>query len=107
MHLVLAALFFFAILTLWVPAYWPVSVFQVGAFTLAAGAVVRAARAPTRLPYPLFALAFAVAWGLFQWAIGRTAYGFETQNDIVQWATYLAVCFTGFVLFQDRSVRRW
>ena len=107
MHLVLAALFYFAILTLWVPAYWPVSVFQVGAFTLAAGAAVRTARAPTRLPYPLLVLAFAVAWGLFQLATGRTAYGFETQNDIVQWATYLAVCFTGFALFQDRSVRRW
>ena len=29
MHVALAALFFFAILTLWVPAYWPVTVFQV------------------------------------------------------------------------------
>jgi O-antigen ligase len=106
MHWVLAALFYFAILTLWVPAYWPVSVFQAGVFALAAGAVVRGARAPIRLPYPLFALGFAVAWGLFQWATGRTAYGFDTRNDVVQWATYLAVCFTGFVLFQDRSARR-
>ena len=88
MHWVLAALFYFAILMLWVPAYWPVSVFQAGVFALAAGAVVRGARAPTRLPYPLFALGFAVAWGLFQWATGRTAYGFDTRNDVVQWATY-------------------
>src|SRR5580698_5435236 len=33
---VLAAVLFFGILTLWVPAYWPVTVFQVGVFTLAA-----------------------------------------------------------------------
>jgi O-antigen ligase len=107
MHLALAGLFFFAILTLWVPAYWPVTVFQIGVFTLAALAVVRAARSPLRLPYPVAPLAFAVAWGLFQWATGRTAYGFDTQNEIVQWATCLAVCFTGFVLFQNRSARRW
>jgi O-antigen ligase len=107
MHLVLAALFFFAILTLWVPAYWPVTVFQVGVFTLAAVAVVRAARSPIRLPYPMFPLAFAVSWGLFQWTTGRTAYAFDTQTDIVQWATYLAVFFTAYTIFQDQDARRW
>jgi hypothetical protein len=65
MHLVLAALFVFGILTLWVPAYWPVTVFQTGLFTLARCAAVRNARSPTRLPYPVFPLAFAVLWGLF------------------------------------------
>src|ERR1035438_238583 len=39
MHVAFAALFFFAILTLWVPGYWPVSVFQAGIFVLAARAV--------------------------------------------------------------------
>jgi O-antigen ligase len=107
MHLVLAALFFFAILTLWIPAYWPVTVFQVGVFTLAAVAVVRAARSPIRLPYPLFPLAFAVAWGLFQWTTGRTAYAFDTENDTVQWATLLAVFFTAYTIFQDQDARRW
>ena len=107
MHLVLAALFFFAILTLWVPAYWPVTIFQVGVFTLAAVGVIRAARSPMRLPYPLFPLAFAVVWGLFQWTTGRTAYAFDTQNDIVQWATLLAVFFTAYTLFQDQDARRW
>jgi hypothetical protein len=70
MHLVLAALFVFGILTLWVPAYWPVTVFQTGLFTLACCAAVRYARSPTRLPYPVFPLAFAVLWGLFQWTTG-------------------------------------
>ncbi|MBZ5723964.1 MAG: O-antigen ligase family protein [Acidobacteriia bacterium] len=107
MHLALAALFFFAILTLWVPAYWPVTVFQVGVFTLAAVAIVRAVPLPIRLPYPCFPLAFAVAWGLLQWTTGRTAYPFDTQTDIVQWSTYLAVFFTGFTFFQHREARRW
>ena len=73
MHLALAALFFFAILTLWVPAYWPVTVFQVGVFTLAAVAIVRAVPLPIRLPYPCFPLAFAVAWRLLQSRIRQRA----------------------------------
>jgi len=107
MHFLLAALFCFAILTLWVPAYWPVTVFQVGVFALAAFAAIRAARTPVRLPYPVFPLAFAVAWGIFQWTTGRTVYAFATQTDVVQWATYLAVLFTALTIFQDSSALRW
>src|SRR5438094_243497 len=49
MQVPLAALFFFAILTLWVPGYWPVTVFQVGIFALAAVAVWRARLSPPGL----------------------------------------------------------
>lgn len=35
MQFLLVALLFFAILTLWVPAYWPLTVFQLGIFALA------------------------------------------------------------------------
>jgi len=48
MHIALAALFAFAILTLWVPAYWPVTVFQVGIFALCAFTLCR--RFPARIP---------------------------------------------------------
>jgi uncharacterized protein YqfA (UPF0365 family) len=56
MHFVLAGLFAFAILTLWVPAIWPVTVFQVGIFALCVCALWR--HPPSRIPYPVIPLAF-------------------------------------------------
>jgi hypothetical protein len=105
MHFVLAGLFAFAILTLWVPAVWPVSVFQVGCFALCGCALW--SRPPTRIPYPAFPIAFAVLWGLVQLVFGFTAYPFDTQTAMVRWTTFLAVFILGFSLFADSAVRRW
>jgi hypothetical protein len=105
MHIVLAALFAFGILTLWVPAYWPVTVFQTGIFALCA--VVLWRRPPARIPYPVIPLAAAVLWGLVQVGASLTAYAFETKTAVVQWTTYLAVFVTGFCLFQRTDVSRW
>ena len=109
MHVVLAALFFFAILTLWVPAYWPVTVFQVGVFALAVSAVaVRGiGRMRRRDLYPLVPLSFAIAWGLFQLTTERTAYAFDTKTALVRWATFLAVFLAGVSLFRDTETRHW
>jgi O-antigen ligase len=106
-HVILAALFFFAILTLWVPAYWPVAVFQVGVFTLAIAALWRVCSSPPRFVYPLAPLGFAVAWGLFQLWSGRTAYAFDTVTATVQWATFLAVFLTGICVFREAGARAW
>jgi len=107
MHVALAALFCFAILTLWVPAYWPVSVFQVGVFALAAIVIWRSRHSVPRFPYPLYPLLAAVVWGLLQWATGNTVYVFDTQSAIVRWATFLAVFLVAFSLFRDRRVSIW
>jgi O-antigen ligase len=107
MHLVLAALFFFAILTLWVPGHWPVTVFQLGVFALAAVALSRARHAPLRFAYPLAPLSFAVVWGLFQWLARLTVSAFETKTAIVHWTTLLAVFLCAFLLFRDAHVLRW
>ncbi len=107
MHVVLAAVLFFGILTLWVPAYWPVSVFQVGIFSLAVLAIWRERNGPHRFCFPFLALILAVAWAVFQWMAGLTAYTFETQRAAVHWATFLAVFLIGFHLFQDDGARRW
>jgi O-antigen ligase len=107
MHVALAALFFFAILTLWVPAYWPVTVFQVGVFGLAGVALWRSRHSFPHFPYPLFPLLAAIAWGLLQWATGNTTYSFDTQSAIVRWATFLAVFLVGFSLFRDRRIASW
>ena len=107
MHVPFAALFFFAILTLWVPGYWPVTVFQVGIFVLAAIAVWRARLSPPTFAWPLVPLSFAVLWGLFQWLTGRTAYAFDTRLATLRWATFLSVFLIGISLFRDDAVRRW
>jgi O-antigen ligase len=108
MHVALAAAFFFAILTLWVPAYWPVTVFQVWVFALAGIALWRSRQSVARIPpYPLFPLLAAVVWGLLQWGTGNTVYSFDTQSAIVRWATFLAVFLIGLNVFCDRRMARW
>lgn len=107
MHVPLAALFFFAILTLWVPGYWPVSVFQTGIFVLAAVAVWRARLSPPAFVWPLVPLSFAVLWGLIQLFTGGTAYAFDTKLAILRWATFLSVFVAGISVFRDGAVRRW
>jgi hypothetical protein len=106
-HVFLAALFFFAILTLWVPGYWPVSVFQVGIFALAAIVVWRGRLSPPAFAWPFVPLSFAVLWGLFQWLTGRTAYALDTKLATLRWATFLSVFLIGMSLFGDSAVRRW
>lgn len=103
----LAALFFFAILTLWVPGYWAVTVFQVGIFALAGVAAWRARLSPPPFRWPLIPLSFAVLWGILQWLTGRTAYVFETRLAILKWITFLSVFLVGISLFRDDAVRRW
>ena len=107
MHILLAALFFFAILTLWVPALWPVAVFEIGIFALAAVALLRARHHPPAFAWPLVPLSFAVLWGLIQLLTGRTVYAFDTANAIVAWLAFLAVFFLGLSLFHSPAIARW
>jgi O-antigen ligase len=112
MHLALAALFVFGILTLWVPAWWPVTVFQVAAFAFAGIALYRVPLrngrgSETLFTWPLLPLCFAVLWGLFQLLSGRTFYGFATKTAILHWATLLAVFLTGVIIFREEPLRRW
>lgn len=106
-HILLAALFFFAILTLWVPALWPVGVFEIGIYALAAVAVLRARRRLPPFSWPLVPLSFAVLWGLLQLLTGRTVYAFDTRNATVQWTAFLAVFFLGLSLFRSAAVAHW
>ncbi len=107
MQVPLAALFFFAILTLWVPGYWPVTVFQVGIFALAAIAVWRARLSPPAFVWPIVPLTSALVLGVFQWITGRTAYAFDTRLAILRWATFLSVFLIGISVFRDRAAHRW
>ena len=104
MRFALAALFAFAILTLWVPAEWPVSVFEVGIFALAVCTLL--AGLP-RFSFPLVPLLAAPLLGLFQLLTRRTAYPFDTATATVRWAAFLAAYLTAVQLFRDTASRRW
>jgi hypothetical protein len=107
MHIALATTFFFGILTLWVPAYWPVAVFQASVFSLAALTVVRWRNQFPSVSWPMGVFTLAAAWGLVQCFTGTTVYQFETKKAIVHWATFLAVFIIAEFLFQDSSVSHW
>jgi len=107
MHIPLLALFLFAILTLWVPAGWPVTVFQVGIFALAGIVIWQARSSPPPFTWPLVPLSFAVLWGLIQCLTGYTAYTFETSFAILKWVTFLAVFLIGTTIFRDEALNWW
>jgi O-antigen ligase len=106
-HIVLAALVFSGILTLWIPDYWPVAMFQVGVFTLATASLWQSRDRFPRLAYPIIPLGIAPVWAVVQWTTGRTTYAFATQTAAVHWATFLAVLLTGIHLFRNEPVRHW
>jgi len=103
-HVVLGILFAFAILTLWVPTEWPVSVFETGVFSILGLLVWRHRRSGIPFSFPIIPLSFAVLLGLFQIWSGRTVYGFGTKAETAQWAAFLSVFLIGLYLFQDHGV---
>src|SRR5450755_1975173 len=99
-----AALVFFGILTLWVPAYWPTTLFQVGVSALAGISVLRTRLSVPPFSWPLVPLTFAVLWGLAQWLTGHTSYGYETRMAILKWTGFLSVYLVGITLFRDPAI---
>jgi hypothetical protein len=93
-----------AILTLWVPAYWPVAVFEILTFLIAAMALALG-RLPTRGTYfPLLVLTFIVLWGCFQLITGFTVDRFATQRATLQWMTWAAVYYIGISTLKEKSL---
>ncbi len=103
----LAAILFFGILSMWVPARWALSAFQVEVFALAALRIVQRVRAGRSLSiHPTAALlGAAVAWGLIQASAGWTVDRFKTLNEVLNWITYLAVFALALEVGADRRRR--
>ena len=96
-----------ATLTLWVPAYWPVALFEISAF-LIAGMTLVFGRVPARGTYfPLFALSFIVLWGCFQLITGSTIDRFATERATLQWMTWVAVYYIGVSTLQEESLGKF
>jgi O-antigen ligase len=93
-----------ATLTLWIPAYWPVAVFEIFTFLIAAIALVLG-RLPARGTYfPVLVLSFIVLWGCFQLITGFTVNRFATQRSTLQWMTWAAVYYIGVSTLKEESL---
>jgi O-Antigen ligase len=93
--LVLVAALSLATLTLWIPAYWPVGLFEISVFLIAGIALVCGKMPASGTYYPLFALSLVVMWGCLQLFTGQTIDRFETERASLQWMTWLAVYYVG------------
>jgi O-Antigen ligase len=95
-----------ATLTLWIPAYWPVALFEISVF-LIAGMTISFGRVPEHgTAYPLLALSFIVLWGCFQLITGWTVNSFATERATLQWMTWVAVYYAGISLLKEENLAK-
>jgi hypothetical protein len=95
-----------ATLTLWIPAYLPVALFEIAVF-LIAGLLLVLRRVPASGTYfPLFAFSFIVLWGCFQLIAGLTINRFVTERATLQWMTWAAVYYAAASTFQDETLAK-
>jgi O-antigen ligase len=93
-----------ATLTLWIPSYWPVALFEICSF-LIAGIALLLAKAPARGTYfPLLPLGFIVLWGCFQLVAGFTVDRFATERATLQWLTWAAIYYIGVSTLKDERL---
>ena len=104
----LLALLFFAILTLWVPQRWALSLFQSGILALAIAWVVRMMWKPYRLHVAavMIPLAGVLIWGMVQLGTGRSVYRWDTWNAILNWGVSLVILILSYQLFLHAEIRR-
>jgi hypothetical protein len=95
-----------ATLTLWIPAYWPVALFEISAFVIAGICLIARKRPEPGTSVPLFALSFLVLWGCLQLLIGSTVNRFATERAIFQWMTWAAVYYAGVSTLKSRNMAR-
>jgi len=105
--MLLAAILFLGILSMWVPARWALSAFQIAVFALAARSVIQGAREGKSLrPHPsAVLLGAALLWGVLQVSAGWTVDRFKTLSEVLNWITNLAVFALGLELSADRRHR--
>jgi len=97
---------FMATLTLWIPAYWPVALFEISVLLVAGVAVVMGRVPAPGTSLPLFVLGFTVLWGCFQLITGLTINRFATDRATLQWMTWAAVYYAGVSLLKEQGVAR-
>jgi len=95
-----------ATLTLWIPAYWPVALFEIAVLLIAGIAGMQGLFPAAGTRFPLYALGFIVVWGCFQLITGLTTNRFATERATIQWMTWAALYYAGVSLLQEDAVSR-
>ena len=101
--MLLAAILFLGILTMWVPARWALSAFQLAVFALAAVRIIQ--RRTLGVHPTAILLGAAVAWGLLQVSLGWTVDRFKTLNEVLNWTVNLTVFALALELSADLQRR--
>jgi len=99
----LAAVLCFGILTLWVPARWALSAFQVALFALAAVRIMQ--RRWLALPFAGWMIGGAIAWGALQAAAGWSVDRVTTLDATLNWVTNLVAFMLAADLYGNRERR--
>jgi O-antigen ligase len=99
----LAAILAFGIVTLWVPARWALSVFQVALFALAAVRITQ--RRSLTLPFAGWMIVGVTAWGALQVAAGWSVDRVTTLDAVLSWVTNLAAFMLAADLYRNRDRR--
>src|SRR5258708_22006753 len=99
----LAAILGFGILTMWVPARWALSAFQIALFALAAVRIVQ--RRSLALPCAGWIIIAAAAWGVLQVAAGWSVDRVTTLDSVLNWVTNLAAFMLAADLCRNRDRR--
>jgi O-antigen ligase len=88
---ILSAILFLGILTMWVPARWALTIFELALFTLASVSIVRriVKKQSMRIHPVGAALAMAAAWGVIQIATHNTVYELKTWEAALGWMVNL------------------
>jgi len=97
---------FMGTLTLWIPAYWPVALFEISVLLVAGVAVVMGGVPGPGTQWPLLVLGFIVLWGCFQLITDLTVNRFATERATLQWMTWAAVYYAGVSLLKEQGVAR-
>ncbi len=100
---ILMSVWGFGILTMWVPARWALSVFQVALFALAAVRIVR--RRSLALPFAGWMIAAAAGWGVLQVAAGWSVDRVATLDATLNWVTNLAAFTLAADLYRNADRR--
>jgi O-antigen ligase len=97
------------LVTAWVPARWPASIVEIGAFTVALGWVVWLAWNNQRVPLSLLLAvpALFAVWGGIQLVAGWTASANAAVRGVLAWSANLALVFAGLSTLCGRERRRF
>ncbi|MFN7993892.1 MAG: O-antigen ligase family protein [Bryobacteraceae bacterium] len=103
---ILTALLFIAVLTIWVPGHWIFDGIGAVIFVLGAAWWIRLAFQPhpVRLSAVLIPLIAAILIGCLQLIVNSTVNRWETTYAVLKWAVYLTVFFLASQIFVDRSL---